>query len=125
MEDAKYRLRRIAKTAKPYPFLYTLLLLVLSPLEAWLSLPWAEALGLLTFTSVPSAWLCVGLSYPLRLCRWYRAQCFVMLLPISIPLCRIFCPGLDIVWVWIGVAVVLIASLVNCYKTFIRPTRKG
>lgn len=123
MEDAKTRLRRIAGTAKPYPFLYTLLLLVLSPLEAWLSLHWAEALGLLTFTSVPSAWLCVWLSYPLRLCNWYRAQCLVMLLPVAIPLCRIFCPTLDIVWVWIGIVAVLIASLVNCYKTFIRPTR--
>lgn len=31
MEDAKTRLRRIAKVVKPYPFLYTLLLLILSP----------------------------------------------------------------------------------------------
>lgn len=121
MEDSKSRLRRIAKTAKPFPFLYTLLLLVLSPFEAWLSLPWAEVLGFLAFASVPSVWFCVRLSYPLHLCNWYRAQCFVMLLPISIPLCRVLCPALQIVWVWVGVAVVLIASLVNCYRTFIRP----
>ena len=116
--------RKVYVTIKTYPFLYTLLLLILSPLEAWLSLSWAEALGLLTFTSVPSVWMCVKLSYPLKLCNWYRAQCFVTLLPLSIPLCRIFCPTLNIAWVWGGVAFILVASLVNCYKTFIRPMRK-
>ncbi len=117
--------RKAYVTVKTYPFVMTAFLLALSPLEAWLSLPWAEALGLLTFASVPSAWLCARLSFPLRLCNWYRAQCLVMLLPQSIPLCRIFCPEMGVFWAWIGVVVILIASLVNCYRTFIRPTRRG
>lgn len=122
MKKSDYR--KVIATLKTYPFLYTALLLVLSPLEAWLSLEWSEALGLLAFTSVPSAMLCARLSFPLGFCNWYRAQCFVILLPLVIPMCRIFRPQLDMLWVWGGIAAILGASLVNCYKTFVRPTRR-
>ncbi len=117
---ANYRKAYVA--IKTYPFIYTAAMLALCPFEAWLPLPWAEAIGLMAFTSVPSALLCWRLSRAVRLCPWHRAQCLVMLLPVSIPLCRIFCPGLGVAWLWGGVTAVLIASLVNCYKTFIEPT---
>ena len=115
-------LRKVSKTIKVFPFLYTALLLVLSPLEAWLSLEWSEVLGLLTFTSLPSVWLCWRLSYAVKLCPWHRAQCAIMLLPLSIPVIRILKPTVCILWVWCGVAALLIASLVNCYFVFVKPS---
>lgn len=117
-------LRNVSKVVKTFPFLYTALLLLLSPLEAWLSLEWSEVLGLLTFTSLPSLWLCWRLSCAVKLCPWHRAQCFIMLLPLAIPLCRILKPEVSILWIWAGVAVLLIASLVNCYFVFIKPTTR-
>lgn len=115
-------LRSVTTTVKTFPFIYTALLLLLSPLEAWLSLKWSEALGLLTFTSLPSAWLCWKLSLTVKLCPWHRAQCVVMLIPASIPLCRILFPEVSVLLVWSGVAVLLLASLVNCYFVFIKPS---
>lgn len=117
-------LRNVSKAVKTFPFLYTALLLLLSPLEAWLSLRWSEVLGLLTFTSMPSVWLCWRLSRAVKLCPWHRVQCFIMLLPLFIPLCRILKPEVGILWVWCGVAVLLIASLINCYFVFIKPTAR-
>ena len=117
-------LRSVTKTIKTFPFIYTAALLVLSPFEAWLSLRWAELLGLLTFTCVPSAWLCWRLSKAVKLCPWYRAQCVIMLLPLSIPMCRILWPEVSVIWVWFGVVVLLLASLVNCYFVFIRPSAR-
>lgn len=115
-------LRKVSKTVKTFPFLYTALLLLLSPLEAWLSLRWSEILGLLTFTSLPSVWLCWKLSRAVKLCPWHRAQCFIMLLPLLVPIIRILKPEVNILWVWSGVAVLLIASLVNAYFVFVKPS---
>lgn len=118
--------RKLYAAVKTYPFIYTFLLLALSPFEAWLPLPWAEAIGLLAFTSVPSALLCRRLSRAVFLCPWHRAQCAVMLLPAAIPLCRIFIPGLNVAWVWGGVSVLLLASVVNAYMVFVKPAaRRG
>ena len=115
-------LRSVTKIIKTFPFLYATLLLLLSPWEAWLSLRWSEVLGLLTFTSVPSVWLCWRLSKAIMLCSWHRAQCFIMLLPLLVPIIRILKPEVNILWVWSGVAVLLIASLVNAYFVFVKPT---
>lgn len=117
--------RKAYVTIKTFPFIYTAVLLVISPLEAWLSLRWAEVLALLTCTSMPTAWLCWRLSKSVRLCPWHRAQCLAMLLPLSIPLCRIVLPQFDVVWVWAGVSVLLLASLVNAYFVFIKPDARN
>ena len=119
------KVEKATAIVKKFPFLYTALLLILAPFEVWMSLKWSEALGLLVFTSVPSMWLCWKLYKILKMCPWHRTQCFVTLLPIMIPLCRIFNPELNVAWVWSGISIILIVSLVNCYKTFIRPTRRG
>lgn len=115
-------LRRVTKTVKVYPFIYTVLLLILSPVEAWASLEWAEVIGLLTFTSVPSIWLCWKLSRAVKLCPWHRAQCALAVVPTAIPLSRILIDGAYVALVWLGIAAILVASLVNCYLVFIRPT---
>lgn len=117
--------RKAYATIKTFPFVYTALLLVISPFEAWLSLKWSELLGLLASTSVPSVWLCWKLSKAVRLCPWHRAQCIIMLLPLSIPLCRILIPEFDVVWVWIGVSSLLIVSLTNAYFVFVKPSVKN
>lgn len=117
--------RKAYYTIKVYPFIYTAVLLFLCPFEAFLSLRWAELLALFFFTSVPSTILCVVLSYAVKLCPWHRAQCFIMLLPLAIPVCRILCPEVNVVWLWVGVSVILITSLVNCYLVFIKPSVKG
>ena len=114
--------RKVRHIIKSFPFIYTAVLLVISPLEAWLSLMWAEVLALLTTTSIPTAWLCWRLSKAVKLCPWHRAQCFIMLLPLVIPLCRILCPEADMLCVWGGVSIILLASLVNCYLVFIKTT---
>lgn len=113
--------RKTRAAIQTFPFIYTAVLLAVSPLEAWLSLRWAELIGLLFFTSVPSVCLLWRLSLTLWLCRWHRAQCLAMLLPLSIPLCRIFWPDAGAVWVWGAVTVILMASLVNAYFVFVKP----
>lgn len=125
MGNLTNRLRGVTKTVKPYPFLYTLFMLPLCPLEARMSLKWAEVLGLLAFTSVPSAWLCVRLSYPLNLCNWYRAQCFVMLLPLTIPIYRVLSPDSGVFWGTCAITVTLAASLANAYFVFVKPSARG
>ena len=115
-------LRKVSKTVKTFPFLYTALLLLLNPLEARLSLQWSVVLGLLTFTSLPSVWLCWKLSRAVKLCPWHRVQCFIMLLPLTIPFCRILKPEVNILWIWCGIVVLLTASLVNAYFVFVKPT---
>lgn len=117
-------LRKVTRTVKIFPFVYTALLLALSPFEAWLSLKLAQIIGLLTFTAIPSVWLCWRLSKAIRLCHWHRAQCLLTLLPMAIPLCRILCANLSIVYVWSGIAIILIASLINCYLVFIKTQQK-
>lgn len=114
--------RKARHTIKTFPFIYTAVLLVLSQLETWLSLRWAEVLALLFSTSIPTTWLCWRLSKAVGLCPWHRAQCLIMLLPLAIPLCRILCPEVNIVWLWVGVSIILIASLVNCYLVFVKPS---
>lgn len=116
--------RKAYVTIKTFPFIYTAALLIVSPLEAWLSLRWAELIGLFIFTSVPSVWLCWRLSKAVKLCPWHRAQCFIILLPLAIPFCRILLPQLEVVWVWMGISVVLIASLVNTYFVFVKQSIK-
>ena len=113
--------RKAYSAIKTYPFIYSAALLVVSPLEAWLSLKWAELLGLFFFTSVPSTILCWVLSKAVRLCPWHRAQCIIMLLPLAIPLCRIFVPDC-VILVWGGVSISLFASLINAYFVFVRPS---
>lgn len=61
-------LRKVTKVVKVFPYLYTFILICLSPFDAWLPLRGAELLGLLTFTCVPSAWLCWKLSKIISLC---------------------------------------------------------
>lgn len=114
--------RKAYATIKTFPFIYTAVLLAVSPFEVWLSLRWSVLIGLVAFTSVPSVLLCLRLSKLVKLCPWHRAQCFIMLLPLAIPVCRILLPLLDVAWVWIGVSALLIASLVNAYFVFIKPS---
>ena len=116
--------RKAFVTIKTFPFIYAALLVVVSPLEVWLSLKWAELIGLSLFTSVPSVWLCWKLSKTVKLCPWHRAQCFIMLLPLAIPLFRILHPRLNAVPVWVVVTVLLLVSLVNCYFVFVKPEVK-
>lgn len=116
--------RKAYVTIKTFPFIYTALLLVVCPFEAFLSLRWAELLALFFYTSVPSTILCVVLSYAVKLCPWHRVQCFIMLLPLSMPLCRMFWPDY-VILVWIGVSVLFLASLVNAYFVFIKPGVRG
>lgn len=113
--------RQAYATIKTFPFIYTAVLLVVSPLEAFLSLRWAELLGLFFFTSVPSAWLCWRLSKEVKLCPWHRAQCAIMLLPLAIPVCRIFVQCC-VILVWGGISILLFASLINAYFVFVRPS---
>ena len=116
--------RKAYVTIKTFPFIYTALLLVINPFEAWLSLKWAELIGLFFFTSVPSVWLCWRLSKAVKLCFWHRAQCFIMLLPLAIPVCRIFVPG-SVISVWVAISALLITSLVNAYFVFVKPGIKN
>lgn len=116
--------RKAFVTIKLFPFIYTALLLVVSPFEAWMALKWAELLGLFFFTSVPSVWLCWRLSKAVKLCQWHRTQCFIMLLPLAIPVCRILWSSC-VISVWGGITILLIASLVNAYFVFVKPSVKN
>lgn len=104
-------LRKVRDIVRPFPFFYTVVLLAVCLSEKWLSLKCTEVIELLTFTSVPAAILCWWLSWLLKLCFWYRVQCFVMVLPLAIPICRILWPEFG--YSWIGVVIILSLSIVN------------
>lgn len=116
--------RKAYYAIKVYPFIYTAVLLFLCPFETFLSLRWAQLLALFFFTSVPSTILCLILSKAVRLCPWHRAQCFIMLLPLAIPVCRIFMPSC-VILVWVAISAIFIASLVNAYFVFVKPSVRG
>lgn len=113
--------RKAYVAIKLYPFIYTAVLMFLCPFELFLSLQWAELLALFLFTSLPSVCLLLRLSNVVKLCPCHRAQCVIMLLPLAIPLCRIFWPGC-VILVWGAISLLLIASLVNAYVVFIKPS---
>lgn len=104
-------LRKVTDIVRPFPFVYTIALLAVCLSEKWLSLKCTEVVELLTFTSVPAAILCWWLSKIIKLCVWYRLQCFVMVLPLAIPICRILWPEFG--YAWIGAVVILSLSIVN------------
>ena len=103
-------------TIKRYPFYYTALMVVLSVCDIWLPVNLSLLLGFLFMTSIPSAFLCFMLPRQVHLCPWHRAQCFVMVLPLVIPIFRIYYPNVCIWWVCGLVGLVLLASLINRIK---------
>lgn len=104
------------ETIKRYPFYYTVVLLALCVCDIWLPAKLTLLLGLLFLTSIPSAIFCFILSRQVNLCKWHRAQCVVMLLPLFIPIYRVFCPDCNIKWVCGIVIVVLLLTLLNRFN---------
>lgn len=104
--------RKVTDIVRLFPFFYTIALLAVCLSEKWLSLKCTEVVELLTFTSVPAAILCWWLSRIIKLCFWYRLQCFVMVLPLLVPICRIIWPAY-VALVWVGVIIILALSIVN------------
>ena len=111
-------LRKVTRTAKLFPFVYTLLLIVICPTQVILPTKTAVAISLFTFPSIPSMFICLRLASALRLCNFYRVQCFVMFLPNVIPLSKIIFGQVNIYAIWIAVSLSLIISLINYHFVF-------
>lgn len=93
------RLRDITDAAKLMPICYSFLLIILTISDAWESYNVALAVSSVLFVSLPFVILCLFLAGSLNFCKWYRVQCLAMLLPLAVPLCRIFCPDIHMAWV--------------------------
>ena len=106
----------VTNTVKRYPFYYTALMAVLSVCDIWLPVNLSSLVSFLFMTSIPSAILCLVLSRQVHLCPWHRAQCFVMVLPLVIPIYRIYYPNVNAWWVCVLVGLVLVVSLINRIK---------
>ena len=106
----------VTNTVKRYPFYYTALMVVLSICDIWLPVNLSLMLGFLFMTSIPSAIFCFVLSRQVHLCPWHRVQCIVMVLPLVIPIFRIYNPNVSVWWVCGLVCLILLASLINRIK---------
>lgn len=107
--NTEERMSKVTRMVKLFPFVYTVVSLILIAIERLFTVGWYEVLSLLCFVSVPCVWLCWRLSKIARLCVWHRVQCLAMLLPLLIPICRIVWPETDIVWVkWVVVFLCLV-----------------
>lgn len=121
MNDARKRDVMLGNTllvAKLFPFIYSVLLMILSVWDVTASPKWNLAIELVFFASLPFAILCLLLAYTLKFCKWYCLQCGLMLAPISIPLYGIFSPDTDIVWLRWGITITLFLCTFKCSYMF-------
>ena len=121
MNDSQKRDVMLSNTllvAKPFPFIYSVLLMILSVYDITASPEWNLAIEFVFFASLPFTILCLLLACTLRFCKWYCLQCGLMLTPIAIPLYRIFSPDDDIVWLRWGITTTLFLCTLKCIYMF-------
>ncbi len=112
-------LHNVLLIAKPFPIIYSVLLSVMSVCDITTSEKWNLALELVFFASLPFTAICLLLAWALKLCKWYRLQCILMLAPIAIPLYRIFSPDTNIVGLRWVISIALLLCTLKCSYLFL------
>lgn len=118
-------LRRVTKIVKVFPFLYALLLLVLSLFASYGSFEIAEGLFSLFYMSILVMLYQIHLSYALKLCIWHKLQCILPIFPQIIANIDAyvyeFGANIAVIESILNLAI-LSASLLNAYFVFIKPS---
>lgn len=118
----KYLFKTVEKvtlTTKAFPFAYSLVLAIMALCDKWMSQNMALTVEYICFATVPATILCVLMSYFLKLCFWYFVQCFLILLPLSIPICRVYFHGEYLNTIRPAVAVILaLPAIIRLYNYF-------
>ncbi len=117
-------LRRVTKVVKVFPFLYALLLLMLSLFASYGSFELAEGLSSLFYMSILVILYQIHLSYALKLCIWHKLQCVLPVIPQIVANidAYVYEFGSNIAVIEsILNLIILSASLLNAYFVFVKP----
>lgn len=117
-------LRDVTRITKPFPFLYTALLLICWCAEIFTSFAWVCIIESSIFMSFLVVIFLIRLSYPLKYCIWYRLQCTLPLLPQGINYVDTYIYEFSEYYAIVNcvmVYAIALFSLVNAYFVFIKP----
>ena len=117
-------LKDVTRITKPFPFLYTLFLLMCWTLYLFLPEAIVEEIDNLVFVSLFVVLFLIRLSYPLKYCIWYRLQCALPLLPQGVVFVDTYIYEFSDYLAIVNIAtafLIFLLSLVNTYFVFIKP----
>lgn len=116
--------RKVTKAIKIFPFLYTILFLITSPIIAFSEFDIAQDVSGLIYMSFVMFLFLIYLSYSVKLCFWHRLQCILPLFPQIIVFIDAnfyeFEESLMTIDFVVDIIIFLL-SLINAYFVFIRP----
>lgn len=118
-------LRRVTTIVKIYPFLYTILYIICMFAYMFCSDEMATLCDQLFYTSPFMIVCAIGLSYSLKLCKWHRLECILPLLPTCMVLVDEFIYSFPKSASYLNailIVVICLASLINAYFVFIKPS---
>lgn len=120
-------IRKVTKAIKVFPFLYVVVLLIICPIISF-----SENIDMLInescYLSPLLVLFLIYLSYAVKLCFWHRLQCTLPLIPQALVYCDTYIYEFGEALATLNFAILLIlfiASLVNAYFVFVRPTRNS
>lgn len=119
-------LRRVTKFIKLVPFAYALIFILCTIGQSLYSIEASECIGLIFYVSPIVSLTFVWLSYPIKLCNWYRFQCCLPMFSIPFTLIDENVVEFSLKMAWISYAFLLLIfllSLINAYFVFVRPKR--
>lgn len=120
-------IRNATKAIKIFPFVYILILLIVLPLMSYMEVDTATIVSGCVYLSPLLIAFLILLSYCVRLCFWHRLQCALPLVPQIVDFIdsHLYEYGEALATLNFAILIFLfVASLVNAFFVFIRPTRK-
>lgn len=119
--------RKTTKAIKVFPFLYIGLFIVLSFAMGLTSIIVTYIISAIIIISPIVVAFLIYLSYAVKLCKWHRLQCLLPLIPQAIVFIdsHLYEYGEALATLNFAILIFLfVASLVNAFFVFIRPTRR-
>lgn len=119
-------LRKVTKRVKLAPFIYAVIFMACMIIYWFADESILSTLDAIFYISPIVCLTFVWLSYPLKLCNWYRLQCCLPILPLPLiyideNICEF---GVEVAWVnFLIITTIFILSLINAYFVLVRPTR--
>ena len=110
-EAQKQILRKVTDRIRVFPFLYSVILIILLLCDWAMPKDNALTLAVTCYATLPLAGLCFYLSHIIKLCNRYRVQCGIVLLPLLVPYWRIHQPEEYLIWIRLGVIILLFMSV--------------
>ena len=125
MEEYLFRIvQNITGVVKPFPFVYTAMLMLFWALAPILRYEAISTIDSLIFLSVIMVLFLIALSYCIKLCKWHRLQCVLPLLPQIVDRIdtNIYEFGANLATVnYAVIGLIVVLSLINAYFVFMKP----